>query len=340
MTDLGFGLHYSCQSPEREWETLYRRTLDQARLAESLGYESLYVAEHHFLPDGWIPSPMLFLGALAGVTEEMRLGTDIIVLPLHNPVEVAEQTAVLDNLSGGQVRLGVAIGWRDEEFAAYGVDKRERVPRTEEGIELIRRLLSDEEVTYEGEFFSVDDLTVMPRPVQSAVPLWYGGQSKPAIDRAARMADAWIMSPIETRTELAEEAAFYRERLSEHGRDVEDVHRPLRRETYVAEDDETAWEEVGESLLYEYQDVYGDYEDIGHSFDPSNPSEAVEELQEHADGRFIIGGPETAVEELAAYRDEVGMDEVLLRMHFPGLDPALTEKSIRIVAEDVMPHFQ
>jgi len=89
---------------------------------------------------------------------------------------------------------------------------------------------------------------------------------------------------------------------------------------YVAEDDETAWEEVGPSLLYEYEDVYGDYDDIDHSFTASSDDEAIEELREHAEDRFIIGSPETAIEELERYRDAIDMDEVLLRMHFPGLD--------------------
>ncbi len=337
---LEFGLHYSCQSPEREWERLYQATLEQAQLAEELGYESLYVAEHHFLPDGWIPAPMLMLSGLAAVTDEMAVGTDILVLPLHHPVEVAEQAAVLDTLSGGNFRLGIGIGWRDEEFDAYGVDKSQRVPRVIEGIELIRKLLTEESVTFEGDVFAVEDLTVMPRPVQESIPIWYGGQSDAAIHRSAKRTDGWIMSPIETRAELAEKSATYTDALEEYGKDPEAVRRPLRRELYVAEDDETAWEEVGPSLLYEYQDVYGDYEDIGHSFAPEDEADALEDLKEHAEGRFIVGGPETAIEELEAYQREVGMDEVLLRMHFPGLDPEKTEKSIRLVGEEVMPHFE
>ncbi len=340
MADLDFGVHYSCQSPEREWERLYRATLEQAREAERLGYTSVSVAEHHFLPDGWIPAPATLLGGLAAVTDDMAVGSNIVILPLHHPVTVAEQAAVLDLLTGGSFRLGVGIGWRDEEFDAFGVDKRERVPRVEEGIELVRRLLTEESVTYRGDVFAVEDLTLMPRPVQESVPIWYGGQSAPAIDRAARMADAWSMSPIEDRAELAENAATYEDALERHGRSVDEVHRPLRREAYVAADDETAWEEVGPSLLYEYEDVYGDYDDIGHTFAPEDRTAAIEELREHAADRFIIGGPETAIEELAAYREAVDMDEVLLRMHFPGMDPEQSGASMRLVAEQVMPYFQ
>lgn len=340
MSDLEFGIHYSCQSPAGKWELVYQKILEQVTTAESLGYRTFSVAEHHFLPDGWIPSPFVMLGAISAVTDDTNLVTNIVILPLHHPVSVAEQAAVLDVLCGGSFRLGVALGWRDAEFNAYGIDKRERVARTEEGLELIRRLLSEEKVTYDGAFTSVDDLTVMPRPVQNSIPIWYGGQSAPAIRRAARLADVWSISPIETKDDLRESFDIYRTALDDQDRSIEEVHIPLRREAYIAEDDETAWQEVGPSLLYEYGDVYGEYDDIDHSFDPTDTNEPLEKLREHARDRFIIGSPETAIEELEQYQSIVRADEVLLRMHFPGLDPGDAEKSMRLVADEVMPHFQ
>lgn len=340
MTELDFGLHYSCQSPEGDWENVYQATLEQAQTAESLGYETFSVAEHHFLPDGWVPAPFVMLGALSAVTDDMDLLTNITILPLHNPIHVAEQAVVLDTLSGGSFRLGVAIGWRDEEFEAYGVDKSTRVQRTEDGIQLLRKLFTEESVSYDAETYSVEDLTIMPRPVQDSIPIWYGGQSRSAIERAAELADVWSISPIETCGKLSRGIKIYEEELEANDRSIDDVHVPLRRELYVAEDEETAWEEVGPSLLYEYQDVYGDYDDIDHSFAASSDEDAIEELREHAEDRFIIGSPETAIEELERYREAIDMDEVLLRMHFPGLDTDKSEKSMRLVAEEVMPHFE
>lgn len=339
---LNFGLHYSCQSPAGDWPSLYADVLDQARLAERLGYHSLEVAEHHFLPDGWIPSPTVLLGGLAAVTTDVRLQTGIMILPLHHPIEVAEQIAVLDNLSNGRMRVGVAIGWRDEEFDAFGIDKRERVPRTEEGIRILRRLLSEDAVSHAGQFYEFEDVTVTPRPVQDRIPLWYGGMSPGAIERAATMADAWFMSPIETVDELAELRATYDEALAASGGDPTTVPRPLRREAYVAETDERAWAEVWESLLYEYREVYGDYTDAGHTFDPADEDQAavIEELKAHAEDRFLVGSPETVVGELETALAVTDADEVVLRMHFPGLDAAKVERSMRLVAEEVMPHFE
>lgn len=340
MPSLDFGIHYSCQSPNRNWEEIYQATLEQAQTAESLGYRTFSVAEHHFLPDGWIPAPFVMLGALSAVTDDMNYVTNISILPLHNPIQIAERAVVLDILSGGSFRLGVAIGWRDEEFDTFDIDKSTRVKRVTEGIELLRKLFTEESVTYDGDFFSVEDLTLMPRPVQESIPIWYGGQSRKAIERAAEMADSWSISPIETRQKLSRGIEIYEDELATNGRSLDDVHVPLRREMYVAEDDETAWEEVGPSLLYEYEDVYGDYDDIDHSFSSSNDDDAIEELREHAEDRFIIGGPETAIQELECYYDAINMDEVLLRTHFPGLDPDHSEKSMRLIANEVMPYFE
>ncbi len=244
-------------------------------------------------------------------------------------------------MSGGRLSLGVAVGWRDEEFEAFGVGKSERAGRAVEGIQLVRKLLSDRPVTYDGELYAVEDLELMPRPVQQPVPIWYGGQSKIAIRRAARMADSWSISPVETLPELEAKMETYREEVAKTDRSYEEIRKPPRREAYVAADDETAWEEVGPSLRYEYEDVYGDYDEIGHSFESSEDAdEALEDLREHAEDRFIVGGPETAIEEINRYQERLGVDDIILRMHFPGLDPSHSAKSMRIIAEDVMPHLE
>lgn len=338
MATFDFGVHYSCQSPDGDSEKVYQQTVEQARTAERLGFGSFSVAEHHFMPDGWVPTPFVMLGAIAGVTEDVRLGTNITLLPLDDPVRVAERLAVLDNLSGGKARLGVSIGWRDEEFRAFGVEKSARVGRLIEGVELIQRLLTERRVTYDGDHHSVEDVTVMPRPAQEHVPIWCGGQAPVAIRRAAHVSDAWTISPIESVTELAESMAVYEEALADAGRSTEDVHVPLRREVYVAADDETAWEEAGEAVLREYKDVYGDYDEVDADFS-DDTEEAIEQIRDHAADRFVVGGPETAIEQLERYHDVVGMDELLLRTHFPGLDMDLAEKSLRTISEEVMPHF-
>jgi probable F420-dependent oxidoreductase len=333
-----FGVHYSCQAPDGNTAEVYQRTVAQAEIAADLGFSSFSVAEHHFMEDGWVPTPFMLLSAIAGVTDDVRVGTNVTLLPLANPIRVAERVAVLDLLSGGNARLGVSIGWRNVEFEAFGVDKRERGRRITEGMKLVSRLLTERDVTFDGDYYAVENLTVTPRPV-SDVPIWCGGQAPVAIRRAAHVADSWTISPIESVSELEESIGVYEDALADAGRSIEDVHVPLRREVYVAEDDETAWEEAGEAVLREYQDVYGDYDSVDADFS-DDPEEAIEQIRDHAADRFIVGGPETAIEQLERYEDAVGMDELLLRTHFPGLDMDLAEKSLRTISEDVMPHFE
>lgn len=339
MSSIDFGVHYSCQSPEGNWESVYRGTVEQARTAESLGFRSFSMSEHHFLPDGWLPTPAVMLGAVGAVTERASLITNVTLLPFHDPIHVAERAAVLDLLSGGSFRLGVSIGWREAEFEGFGIDRRERVPRLVEGLELVRRLLTERSVTFEGEFHSVEDVTVTPRPVQESIPVWYGGMAEPAIRRAARIADAWSVSPFETPEELAESVDVYRDALSEQGRSYEDVHVPLRREAYLADDENAAWEEAGEALLREHGDVYADISDT-LTPDISDEEEAIEQLRAFASDRFLIGSPERVTKQLERFDAVADVDEVLLRTHFPGLDMAKAERSLRLFSEEVMPNFE
>lgn len=339
MSSIDFGVHYSCQSPDGNWESVYQGTVEQARIAESLGFGSFSMSEHHFLPDGWLPTPAVMLGAVSGATERAKLVTNVTLLPFHDPIHVAERAAVLDLLSGGSFRLGVSIGWREDEFRKFGIDRRERVPRLVEGVELVRRLLTERSVTFEGEYYSVEDVTVTPRPVQESIPVWYGGMAEPAIRRAARVADAWSISPFETPEELAESVAVYRDALAEHGRAYEDVHVPFRREAYLAEDEETAWEEAGEALLREHGDVYADISDT-LTPDIADEDTAIEELREFASDRFLIGSPERVTRQLERFYEVADVDEVLLRTHFPGLEMEKAERSLRLFSEEVMPNFE
>src|SRR5207253_5634543 len=141
----------------------YRDMLDCLPRAEELGYESVFVASHHVQPDGWCPSPLVALAAAAARTERMRLGTGALLVPLYAPFKLAEDVAVLDNLSGGRVVLGVAPGYVSEEFLAHGIRRAERVARMEEALDLLVAAWTQERVSFRGEFFAVEpEATLMP----------------------------------------------------------------------------------------------------------------------------------------------------------------------------------
>ena len=188
MTRLG--VWYDFRNPARwrvPWPQLYRETLDQAAYAEELGFSSVWLSEHHFSEEGYLPSLAAVLGALAMRTSRVRLGTAVLLAPLHHPLRLAEDLAVVDQLSGGRLDVGIAPGYKPDEFAVLGVPKGERGARTDETIEILKLAWGGERFSYAGKHFTFDDVIVAPPPVQPAgPPIWVGGSSLAAARRAAR----------------------------------------------------------------------------------------------------------------------------------------------------------
>jgi alkanesulfonate monooxygenase SsuD/methylene tetrahydromethanopterin reductase-like flavin-dependent oxidoreductase (luciferase family) len=165
----------------------YRRTLDQIVLAEQLGYDHVWITEHHFVDDGYMPSPLVVSGAIAALTERIMIGQDVMLLPFVNPVRLAEDLAVLDNLSNGRIMLGAGMGYVPSEFAGMGVPRAERRARMDDTLEILRRAWTHEEFDYEGEVYQVEKVRVRPRPVQpGGPPLWVAAMSEAGARRAAR----------------------------------------------------------------------------------------------------------------------------------------------------------
>jgi alkanesulfonate monooxygenase SsuD/methylene tetrahydromethanopterin reductase-like flavin-dependent oxidoreductase (luciferase family) len=167
-----FGLFYILQQPAgRTSAQVYADNLEQYRLADELGFDELFLGEHRISQYGTLPSPMVLAGAISQVTKRVRIGTAVVIPAFSHPVRVAEEAAMVDVLSGGRFDLGVGRGYQRKEFAAMGVDQNESAGRFFESMEMIERLLSEENVTYHGEFWSVDDVTVYPRPIQKKLPI-------------------------------------------------------------------------------------------------------------------------------------------------------------------------
>lgn len=309
-------LHFSYQSTTTAWPELFEQSLEQLALGLQLGAKAAFVAEHHFLPDNWVPSPLVACAAINSRFPQLTVGTDVLLLPLHHPVRVAEDVAVLDNLTKGKFILGVGLGWRDEEFRNYGVRRQERVARLLESLEIVRRLLTEPDVTYHGKYFAVEGLTITPRPVQHPhPPIWLGAIVPEAVKRAARLGLVWIMPPGLDLERLRELQELYLEHLTPalRGGEVGGT-RPLRREAVVATTMEDAWAYARPTLDYEYgvvyRDVYRDYPLGG----------AVQDLARYARDRFLVGTAEVVMEEIERYRAALGPTHLILRMHLPNME--------------------
>ena len=169
---MKFGLFYILEQPEGRTSTeVYSEHLEQCRVADELGFDEVFLGEHRISRYGTLPSPLVLAGAIAQATRNIKIGTAVVIPAFSHPVRLAEEVSMVDVLSGGRFHLGVGRGYQAKEFAAMGVDQNESAPRFVESMEIVERLLTQENVSYKGDFWSIDDVTVYPRPVQARVPI-------------------------------------------------------------------------------------------------------------------------------------------------------------------------
>src|SRR5262245_63311420 len=195
---MKFGLYSSIANPPRgeQLERCIDEVIAEAQLAEATGFDSCFFGEHHQDADGFLPSPLIVATAVAARTRRLRVGTSVILLSLHHPVKVAEDVITLDLVSKGRVTVGVGIGYQPADFRAFAVPMEERVTRFEESVEILRRCWAGEPFTFRGKHFTLEDVTVSPRPVQRpGPPLWIGASVNAAARRAGQIADAFVGTP-------------------------------------------------------------------------------------------------------------------------------------------------
>lgn len=313
----------------------FEDALVEATLGESLGFDSVWLEEHHSVANHYWPSPLIVMAAIAARTDRIRLGTDVIVLPFYHPVRLAEDVAVLEGISNDRFVLGVAIGYREIEFALHGASLSGRGGRLEEAIELMRSLWRGEEVKHVGRSFQV---TGCIEPVPARMPqVWLGGWGPKTIERAARLADAWVPGPTADLSRLLALRADYDRALAEAGRDPADVPRPLTRDVMIARTDDEAWRLAERHLLVAYRDEYGG--GWAHPLVGAKDATPVDRIDALAADRFIVGSPASCRRQIARLVDAYGPDELICRLYFPGLSHETVLGELRLLAEHVMPEF-
>lgn len=343
---MKFAMSFSNIAPRdgvTSWSQMAQGMVQMAPEIEDLGFDGIHVLEHHFQRDGWNPSPLMFLAALSSVTRRVRLATDILLATLYNPVKLAEDVAVLDNISGGRVTLGIAPGYVTEEFEGLMVPFEGRARRFEEVVDILQAAWTQETFSYEGEFFTVPPTSLMPRPLQSPhPPIWYGVSGPVMMQRAARRGAVLVGSPRHTVPELVEHYATFAGACEEVGCAVTD--RPIGRGLFIAPTREEAVDIAGPGVTHLFRELYGRKSAEGarvlRSDDGSIVTDASTVDFEKFQERYIIGSPEDAIQRIAQLRDEVGMTELVAWTQMPFVTSEQTMCSARLLAGEVMPHFR
>jgi alkanesulfonate monooxygenase SsuD/methylene tetrahydromethanopterin reductase-like flavin-dependent oxidoreductase (luciferase family) len=334
---MKLGIYLNAQHPAGDDPARrFAETLEQARLIRSLGFDSIWGGEHHITP-GFHYFPLLpMLQRLAAEAPGLKIGTNLVLLPLHNPVEIAEVGAFLDVITGGRFLLGVGLGYRPEEFAVFGVPMAERVSRLVEGVEIIRRLWTEDKVTHRGRHWAFESVTIRPRPLRAPrPPILVGSQVPAGIARAARIADGWLVVPLPRVDEFAAQARGFAEARAAAGLSPS-PHICRLLEVVCAPDEDTAIRRAAPYLLDKYA-AYFSWGLEGLTLDPAAPPE--EQLRRLAVNRFALGSPAQVVEGLVA-QHAAGATHLTMRVSWPGMPQADVLAGIELLGRQVLPEVR
>lgn len=318
-----------------EGGTYFKESLEEAVYGEELGFDSVWLEEHHSIHNHYWPSPLMALAGIATRTTRVFLGTDIVVLPFYHPVRVAEDMAMLNVISGGRAIFGAAIGYRPPEFELYDISLDDRGARYVEMLKIIRLLWTQEQVDYHGRFYKIKGC-IEPRPTHP-IPIWLGGWGDLSLKRAATLGDAWVPGPTANLEKLLSAQSQYRAFVAAAGKTLEDTPTPLTREVVIAETRERAWELAEKYVMVNYRDEYGG--GWKHPLIGSQDQTPVA-LESLSNDRFIVGNPEDCISQIQRFVETFGVDHLICRLYFAGMphDHIMTE--LKLLAKEVFPAFQ
>jgi alkanesulfonate monooxygenase SsuD/methylene tetrahydromethanopterin reductase-like flavin-dependent oxidoreductase (luciferase family) len=334
------------QLPRADWQSerqRYQDILAQIEFGDELGFDTAWLGELHFIPSfSCLASPLMILAAAAQRTKRIRLGTAVTLLPLHNPVKMAEDAATLDVLSGGRLEFGVGRGATPIYFAGYNVPQEESRERFEESLQMILHAWTDERLTYQGKHFQVQDLPLAPKPVQKPhPPIRIAANSPDTFAIAGQLGLPIFASPLINPPEkLREYLGVHRESLKNGKQDV-----ALAFPVHVSSSREQARRECEKSLMHFFSMAGELIRPLADA--PVKTFEAYQQLLERVkkasfegvDRNFgIFGDPDYCVDRINALRHEFPMEEFIAYFNQGGLiDHATVRRSMELFAGEVAP---
>ncbi len=314
---------------QQQWQ----EHLEQFRAARDAGFD-IYCWAHHYLIDPFQHfQPFPVLSRLAAEPGNMKLATSVLLLPLLNPVDVAEQVATLDHISEGRFILGLGLGYRPEESEAFNTRMAHRAARSTEALELMIRLWTEDEVTHHGRFFHVTGARPTARPYQQPhPPVWLASMSDPAVRRVGREGHTLFIGPAQPFETIRRQIDLYYQNLEDHGHQrPEDM--VIVREFFCGESREEALEAARRGFetkyrVYEQHGLQGADEELNRKISG--------DLEGLMDDTFIVGSPDECVEQIARYR-ELGFTNISLRLFYPEMARREVLDHIELVGREVLP---
>jgi alkanesulfonate monooxygenase SsuD/methylene tetrahydromethanopterin reductase-like flavin-dependent oxidoreductase (luciferase family) len=330
MQELRMGVCYDFRNPPdsgRRDRILYGEILEQVQWLDQIGADLVWFTEHHFVDDGYLPSWVPVAGAMAAVTERVRFGTDICLLPFNHPVRLAEDLAVLDNLSAGRMELGVGMGYAPHEFRGFGLPVSHRLSLMNEGIEVLQRCFSGERFSYQGTRYQLDDVIITPGYVQEGgPPLWVAAMSEAGALRAAHYNTHFLPQGLKARAFDPWVAA-----LGDDGRNPADHRVGIIRSILVTDDSAADWPLVRAAERYRMALYQRFFDESGEGF--GEPGELIPQT-------WIVGNVEHCVAELRTFIETFGITDIVTMAVPPGLRAEQMSDSLEKLFTEVMPRLK
>ncbi len=332
MRQVKFGYWADFRNPEgsgRSFIDLYQGTLRQIERAEELGFNTVWFTEHHFTDDGYLPSLMPMAAAVAARTSRIQVGTYVLLAPFYHPLKLAEESAVVDTISNGRLRLGLGQGYAVEEFSGFGVKRSERLGRTLETIEILKRAWTGERFGFQGKYYNFADVRILPRPVSQPHPeLLWGAAAKKAIVRGAELGMSFAT------TGDGRSVALYMDALRERGKDPAQFSFVCNQTVYVADSADQAWADIEQPLIYQAE-LYSKWISRAQGIDPSQSF--IRPDPERLRRVSVLGTPAEVRDRLRALLQKYHFTELIVVTQLPGLDPAKAYRSMERFGTEVMP---
>lgn len=330
---LTFGYLFDFRNPsqwQQPFDRLYAENLDIIAAIEHMGFGGAWLPEHHLDRDGYMPSPLVTLAAVAARTSTIKIGTGIALAPLYHPLKFAEDCVVLDCLSQGRLELGLAIGYRQRETDAFGVPFNKRGKRFDEFLDIIKALWAGETVNHHSEHYQLTNAYIRPLPPRGDIPLYIGGFADKALERIAKYAQGYFGNE--------EVCDKYLDKVKQQGKDPNAMGIRLQGLFYlVADDPEKAMAEQAPYFHY-VNNVYGEWmaENSASGLDGTLKPMSLEDFKKS--GILHIATPDEAIQKFKAMQNKMPFEHFMM-MRPPGMPAEMFLQSAELFAQKVLPQF-